>query len=747
AVSFTSEVNVPAGLTTSDEWLRANSAQLRVAIAMVVKVREHERVEVRQALLQLCKIILDDLGKPLEDLRGLLLETILILGALELTIRDSRTYQEIKDMISAHDLLPDQLRAVLHSWISKLPSVAEGTDENQTQSLLSQISVAHRICRDLDFDISFLHRTLLKHLLWSVDYCLQTAKSLSSGFVGIREIEGSQQLISMLDKGHLQAEVFPNLSIKHSLPIGCLQTFVHDLARNGPAMEYLQELAAEIVSRNDDNLPAILWLIARISVACGQGASANHDGGLISSTVTDTLSIAYSRSVDVLTSGVHRMNDWKLEALSLEIISIHACQLLEGVELDLVDVLLPVIERIDSPQPELRNAAMSCLEVLTSACGAASPSTLVVQNADYLVNALSLKFHAFNIDHQSPRVLVMIIELCGSGIVPYLDDIVDSLISTIAAYHGYPKIVASLFMVLDAIVRLVNIPAINSKQSKRAVYMRPVSCRYVQVQDIPSIIEQTKSLSGNGTVADRGSPCESENQAGADYTDKDSLHAHPVAQPPHRITAVALSIIRSAQHHLTSEVPGIRLQLLSMVMAGCRALSDMRDDDMLPLLNDIWPVIYRRIYDADSNVKIAAMETLDILFQSSGDFLSSRVQNEWHKIRDLASETRSRLNVRINGSAYRGDFTEARRTWEALLNMLISLMRYLRLTAEMEDGLIDLLTPYSHEHSPLRLALQGMNPDAQWLSGFLSGRLHRDGASTRVPQLHGFTFKDPRSVH
>src|SRR5437016_6151688 len=99
----------------------------------------------------------------------------------------------------------------------------------------------------------------------------------------------------------------------------------------------------------------------------------------------------------------------------------------------------------------LRNHAITCLNIVSNACGYAHPSNLIVSNVDYLVNAVALKLNTFDISPQAPQVLLMMIRLSGPSLLPYLDDLVESIFAALEYFHGYPKLVELLFSVLKGI--------------------------------------------------------------------------------------------------------------------------------------------------------------------------------------------------------------------------------------------------------------------------------------------------------
>ncbi|RMZ81656.1 hypothetical protein DV737_g2429, partial [Chaetothyriales sp. CBS 132003] len=82
-----------------------------------------------------------------------------------------------------------------------------------------------------------------------------------------------------------------------------------------------------------------------------------------------------------------------------------------------------------------------------------SSSDMLVDNVDYLINAVALKLNSFDVSPQAPQVVLMMLRLCGARIVPYLDDTVESIFSALNNFHGYPRLVELLFQVLKGVVQ------------------------------------------------------------------------------------------------------------------------------------------------------------------------------------------------------------------------------------------------------------------------------------------------------
>ena len=161
----------------------------------------------------------------------------------------------------------------------------------------------------------------------------------------------------------------------------------------------------------------------------------------------------YAFALDVLSKPEYEEAfDWRLQALSIEVLALQASHQKIDFRPELVDALFPILERIGSTNSAMQHHALTCLNIVSSACEYSSPKDLIIDNIDYLVNAISLKLNTFDISPQSPRILAMMVKLCGESLIPYLDDLVESIFTILACFHGYPKLVESLFQVLNAVV-------------------------------------------------------------------------------------------------------------------------------------------------------------------------------------------------------------------------------------------------------------------------------------------------------
>ena len=224
-----------------------------------------------------------------------------------------------------------------------------------------------------------------------------------------------------------------------------------------------------------------------------------------------------------------------------------------------------------------------------------SVSELIVGNADYMVNSISLRMNTLDITPASTRVLIMMTRLTGPRLIPYLDDVVASIFAALDNYHGYPVFVESLFAVLREVVEqgvkstklLEDGRETNSSGHRK---QRPAATNLEGRAKPPGHPQTTekgnarrKTLPWPPSTATHlglGAPRRTAPQDPADDEPSTELEKE---KPPKTPTYILLEKVASlTQHYLTSPTPTLRKSLLDLLSSVSPALA--RDEDALPPL-------------------------------------------------------------------------------------------------------------------------------------------------------------------
>jgi len=111
------------------------------------------------------------------------------------------------------------------------------------------------------------------------------------------------------------------------------------------------------------------------------------------------------------------------------------CLLLEGVErcaevlgtsfqTELIEVLYPLLVKVDSQNARVSRCALLALRGIALSCGASDLSDLLRQNADYIVNAVSLRLRHVTRYPEAPSVLGVVLRHGSAELLPVFHHVV-----------------------------------------------------------------------------------------------------------------------------------------------------------------------------------------------------------------------------------------------------------------------------------------------------------------------------------
>lgn len=732
----------------TNSWLIATSGQIKLAISNVIRLRNHESVEVQKALNRLCITILDECHDTLAESASTLVETCMMLTGVddEDNLVDRAT--SLIDLSSIHLDLGELIKNTFYNWVTGLPRVMQSNDETGKLTALENLSKAQLLLQALNLESPLLHDALQDSLRDSVSVTIDIRPEKRS----LQDTEfdlNSQAALTLAAENTMTTRFRPILMPTESQKE--TRTYFASLLDSLGSRESQVRMAREMLQyarcASGPSLLSSFWLSSQI-LRSASAKNVEFDEFFESYlTLADEQAVAgqeiFSYSLTILGNGDFGTVDWRMQAIALEVIADTAHHLKRDFRTELLDTLYPVAQLLGSPNPSLREHAITCLNIISRACGYVNASDLIVENADYMVNAISLRLDTFDVSPQVPRVLVMMIRLVGSSLILYLDDVIGSIFAALNNFHGYHGLVEALFTVLGEIV------SVGSKSSQLRIDHSPFISHHKVKSGHPSIADvvQTMALKPPGEeepLSPEKTPHEPWksarellDEAEAPPLDEDTeMATTEIAKvPPTKIYTMLQSVVRLSQHYLTNGSPFLRAKLLGLISTTSTALS--RDEDnFLPLVNDVWPVVVRRLYDEESFVIIAAANAIADLCLSAGDFLSTRISVEWIELIKLATQSKARFVTEKRGKGGRGVYSQASQVWEAMIHLLVGIVGYVRIDDAMFDEVLELLGDLICERRELKATLEAVNSDAVWLT------LQDLGKNQRLepPLMEGFEF-------
>ncbi|CBF70251.1 hypothetical protein AN6068.2 [Aspergillus nidulans FGSC A4] len=619
-------------LVLDESWLKATTTQIKLALTQVIQLRRHDREEVQAELLSLCIMIIEDCLTTLQESIPVLVETIVVLSDLDEQQMPNNAYSSLKHLATTYPTVLDSLKNSLHTWLTAFPRTMQSNDETAKQWAIKQITTAFQILSELQSESDLLTCDLTAGLCDSVAVIADRA---TSALQPLNSDLASNQTFEILGAGK-ESVTFSPVLLDHKSQrqtLKDLRGMISRLNFSNSANSITRLIIKRIHQEQGNSIIAPLWLATTFLKDTTQFMSSLDDFITLDdiepsrpfSTRASMIDELYYISLPIINETMgNEDSDWRVSALALEAVALQAQELREAFRTELMDALYPVLERLASNNQALQRHAMTCLNVLTQACGYPDTSTMIVENVDYLVNSVAIKLNTFDVSPYPPQVLLMMVKLCGARLVPYLDDLVDSIFGILDLYHGYPKLVELMFKALSAIVeestKTPSILAIENGTGNAPDHLK----RKYQELNIHTLAEdfarrKAKRTEDAGLAGDNGllnHPIrpwaeEREDKAPKDIPDSDSLsdilgkdeteeplppprEPEDAEKPLSKTHSLLLHIVKSLPLHLSSPSPYLRRSLLSILIDVLPVLA-ADENSFLPLINDLWPAVISKI--------------------------------------------------------------------------------------------------------------------------------------------------------
>ncbi|KAK3357362.1 armadillo-type protein [Lasiosphaeria hispida] len=635
-------------------WLKATAAQVKIALSSVLKLRSHESEDIQSALKRLCISLLDECHSSLAECRSILVESSMMLEDED----EARSHLQtsLQDLVGVYPELGDSIKSALYNWITGLPRVMQSNDERIKQLAIRSVLRGTRMAASLQMDSATLDDSLGDALRDSVVALVKNTKPSKVQDDAGLELTISGAGTSIAEMG-AYSPVLLDLEGQRATR-GEIATLISNIGSPTQQTKLATTMLAYVRDSEGVDQIASYWLAFEL-LKSTYAQSSGLDDLLDFSSLDESRSQEqvfqeiYDFSASVLSAHSDSAStDWRLEAIALEVTAFAATRLKSDFRPELIDVLYPIAAFLGSQNPQLRRHAITTLNIIAPSCGYDSVSELIVDNADYMVNSVSLRLNTFDISPASTKVLTMMIRLTGPKLIPFLDDVVAAIFAALDNYHGYPVFVENLFSVLSEVVTqgvrsdMLLLEGANS-QAVDHKKRRPESRGVTGILDtLKRRTERAERETEETAKSVLGHPKEpwgpDKSQAksllnsldsagdedGEDGEDESALVVEKPKQATTPTYSLLTRVLSLTQHYLTSPTPTLRKSLLDLVSTVSPALAP-DENAFLPLVNNVWPVVISRLHDPEPFVAIAACKALAALCSAAGDFLASRFKTEW----------------------------------------------------------------------------------------------------------------------
>jgi len=748
-------------LRRTKPWMKATAANTKVALEQILKLRTHPKLEVRTAVFELSRNLLESCARSLDEAVMILVETLVVVAGDTDESLARLAENTIRVMTTMGEGIKEAVRGCLDRWIVGLPRVMTGNDEDAKQRVITRLSVAFGLCMELNMESDSLRDILADGIKES----LLAVTASKTALVRATPVQPRLDIL-LADRSATSNEgkiaKFPDIMVAQRSQMDTMETMKQLLESLGQSSEesglnlarrHLRDASIQGVSANER--ATSLWIainLLRSSLAISNEMDMYFDCGMEVSTlqrhvVDELLALALGNLTTSVEDEAESDENATIHCLALEALSLVAETHKRQFRGELVDALYPVVHHLGSSSVEVQNHAVVALNNIAHGCEYPNAKELLLDNVDYMVNAVSLKLNIFDLSPQAPVVLNMMLKLAGPKLVPYLDDLVVSIFSILDGFHEYEKLCEELFMVLGVIVEesskkdkdVMQIEsgeddADNRKRKKR---------RFIQDEELIELLKVSRDENrprleplepepsddegeskefprrpwGNGKGKEKDLPPKFEGDT-MDDIDDNPAPPPPEEDPPKppKTYEIVQRITRLSQHYLTHGSFSLRIKVLYLISNASHALGT-NEQEYLPVINDIWPVVYARLFDDEAGVVIQACQAISSIAETSGDFLNTRIKEGWSGFRKVYIQAHRNLEkerrIKTNNM---GMYGINYKVWDAVVKMLAALVRF----ASLQDDVLDEICVMCggkvlKERPDLREALETVSPDAVWL--------------------------------
>jgi hypothetical protein len=428
-------------------WINLTKPKLYKALDAILTVKSHIEVSIRLACLHLATQIIQHCSNTLDSLLPLLLDTILIYVDDESEqIREiwQQTINQLKQHPVVSRQLPNALSERLRDGLVQLPDLLL-LREGQTKRTEQSLQLLNGYLSLLDTEAP----TIISLEMPSISLGLLRALHHDTGSI----IDISQQ--------HSGIEVITNLGMDDT----STSNFVRETRKADTALIRLfKRLGAvgdiellldhfmrllqttELEAYHVQCILVIGWLLegaATISTFDSLAVDNYlHFDTVESNHLVSSLAIAVLQDIieTNLSTNSSQYNNETQSALRniacLQLVTI-CTKIIPSTDLQplLIDLLYPLCEQLANPMASIQIAASNALYAVANTMGYPSLRDLLLDNVDYMMNAVSLRLrHLSNTSH-TPAMLSAVIKVTGLAILPYIEDVVEDVIDGLEEYY------------------------------------------------------------------------------------------------------------------------------------------------------------------------------------------------------------------------------------------------------------------------------------------------------------------------
>lgn len=756
-------------------WLEASKSQVKIALNTLSATRNHSRKEVQLAFSEMCFSILNNCERSLDVCVDFCMDTLVFFGSADFDQRKkARSYLSF---VLASENLQTVLRDRVYDWINSLPRIFSSHDEKQPVMILNAIQTGIDLLEEVE---SGRTASLREVFVSTLQNAINLDANKSSSQAGsLNNFDPTQSLVESTPQINRPC-TFDGLGVVSNISVPTQRTLCKLLSYVGgfpSSSNKLIEMFLDDAIQSDEKQAKLTSLWSTVTLfkgavnkALSSTAENEEDGEMsdwlvesdsniprqeVSGELTDVAIDILSACHELLdsNSSIEKSVDFDsinnaLIGVSLEGLSTVARYLATEFQFELVDNIYSIVHFLGSPNYFVRRHAQDAVVQITQSLGYSNVRSLLIDNADYLVDGISLKLNTLDISPQTPAILTTLISLVGSAIGPYLDDLVATMFVILDNYHGYSQLTEGIFQVFRTLVEETfkgysnqlliqyqtnnEIQNIQSQGSQKWTPMSSVQEFIDELNTKPVLdpkfeeeqkIELEKGAHGNRPFGQEQPDSDDESllenpeadQPGSPMDTGEEEKAKKWPSPvPQDSYLVVERIVGYADRYLTHDSARLKLNLINLIRFSIPIMAS-NNEKFLPSINNYWPILVSRLRDSDTFIVEATLKTIGEISLYAKDFISRRVQDLWPTIKSLLPDSKRR----------QPELSSEQRILIAVCECLSQVLEFTPIPRFLFNDILRCMMPYivsQHPHvNRVKESLQRLNPDAVWLESFRGG--------------------------
>ncbi|XP_032074137.1 TELO2-interacting protein 1 homolog [Thamnophis elegans] len=738
-------------------WTRNTASKLSILIKKVAaSASVHPHWKVRRELVEMAHLLLTTCGRSLVDSAGQLLKALVGLvndESPEVQRPSERALKEMsaQERVAGNRLLADILSEDLHSLATALPRLM--TSQND-QGKVATLNLALGYLKLLGPKVSVVLHSA-SHLQRLSKALMQVLELEVKDVKVVEERSCAPEAFPQPARGSLQRKYFRFFTDDRIFPL--LQQICRALGTYGNLyllVDHFMDLYRESAAYRKQAAMVVNELIAGAAGQEARNTSLSSEDlvGIVTSVLEeyvdsgnwhlatrlevqescDESTATEARPLAVTYGAAHaplvspgssptlrcmNSNIWQV-CIQLEGISTFASTLGKDFRLLLISALYPVLEKAGDGTLLVSQTAKGTLADICQACGYLSVPELLRQNADYLVNGVSLHLRHPADEPHALQVLEAMLRHSDAQGAPLVEDLVEDILARLDQCHSER---ASSFL---GALRTLMASLASWFGPEQETHRKPEggsSCPPTpRPANLPTAAEMEEFFSAYVKQKQMAEGDVEEEEEEDPAVPPDAPEGSPEADRPLPLQAkMAKDVLERAVHLLPSKSLAVRLKALEVLELGVMVLGP-HENVLLPLAHRAWPALVCRLINDDPLAVLRAFQVLCTLGAHSGDFLRSRFS------KDVLPKLAASLVAQAPTSAHAGpvySHTLAFKLQLAVLQGLGSLCQALDLGENDLNTVVDACLPYLSARQPGRLQeaarsvflrLMEVDPDAIW---------------------------------